>query len=793
MGCFDRQRPGKFLSAVLAAVLLAQSAGAQGHGALLPEPVQRLSVGFSANRSGEMASFNSPVLNGLRVFAEEPLRFDFILDKGDEILTDSQVRKDSIRLIKYFLTSLTIPEEDLWVNLSPYEKDRIIPQSFGKTGMGQDLLEQDFVLKQLTTSLLCPDGKTGKKFWQKVYALAQEKYGTTDISIDAFNKVWIVPGAAEVYENKSTGSVYIIDARLKVMTRKDYLSTQMSASASGQLDGKASDDSLLGTGTDVITGNVLREVILPLLQQEVNEGKDFVLLRQVYRSLILAVWYKKNIQRSLLQKVYVDRNKTAGVDTKDPGAAIRVWKKYEESFGEKSYRAVLEDIDPGTNEIISRQYVIGGVELGLSPYLRVLSGDDRPGIVGTGREVGLTAHVVEVVDNAELVFDVKDVEYLRGLGISAEEASELLSLGSTISGRTGDSFGLSLVDGIKFVVDQALYIRRLLADRIRLARDGRKVINIIQIGVGSSAVETKDLIDELVKAFDMSNIDLKQKGEWRVNFIVIDERDDWLIRANQVLNDFANSGVLGAEIKYKSFQADILSTSKMKNIAGSLKMLYEEWDTDFIFFRNVNYANQSAGLFGGLLSENPDSMAFELSAAKTLSVYVSLRNIFRYLAGDGSLFVAEPVIEGAKKALLIPGTVVLSESSGSESDRVLSDSNDMRNTGTGIYQINNSLLLADEGLEGFLRLNLQPSGLSGKSLNVASPSVVRDAAQSLSDKGGIDLDLERFGFGAEWGMPESQLNIDPVMLDHLNRANGLAPLILNITPHVNVALFLESK
>jgi hypothetical protein len=46
------------------------------------------------------------------------------------------------KLIKYFLASLTIPEKDLWVNLSPYEKDRIIPQSFGLTEMGRDLLSR---------------------------------------------------------------------------------------------------------------------------------------------------------------------------------------------------------------------------------------------------------------------------------------------------------------------------------------------------------------------------------------------------------------------------------------------------------------------------------------------------------------------------------------------------------------------------------------------------------------------------------------------------------------------------
>ena len=64
--------------------------------------------------------FNPPILKGIKVYPENPFRFDFILDKGD---TPSLVQKggqgelkeEAERLIKYFLASLTIPEKDLWV------------------------------------------------------------------------------------------------------------------------------------------------------------------------------------------------------------------------------------------------------------------------------------------------------------------------------------------------------------------------------------------------------------------------------------------------------------------------------------------------------------------------------------------------------------------------------------------------------------------------------------------------------------------------------------------------------
>src|SRR5471030_648692 len=167
-----------------------------------------------------------PMLKGIKVHPDNPFRFDFILDKGDSELSNDQLKDESTKLIKYFLASLTVPEKDLWVNLSPYEKDRIIPQSFGLTEMGRDLLAEDYMLKQITASLIYPEGKTGKKFWKRIYAEAAKKFGTTNIPINTFNKVWIVPEKAVVFENAKAGTAYVVESKLKVMLEQDYLSLQ---------------------------------------------------------------------------------------------------------------------------------------------------------------------------------------------------------------------------------------------------------------------------------------------------------------------------------------------------------------------------------------------------------------------------------------------------------------------------------------------------------------------------------------------------------------------------------------
>src|SRR5882672_3619306 len=126
------------------------------------EPLRLPAPGVIVHLSPE---FSPPILKGIKVHPDNPFHFEFILDKGDSQLSNDALKSESSKLIKYFLASLTIPEKDLWVNLSPYEKDRIVPEGFGQTEMGRDLLAQDYMLKQITASLIYPEDAVGKKFW----------------------------------------------------------------------------------------------------------------------------------------------------------------------------------------------------------------------------------------------------------------------------------------------------------------------------------------------------------------------------------------------------------------------------------------------------------------------------------------------------------------------------------------------------------------------------------------------------------------------------------------------------
>ncbi len=246
--------------------------------------------------------FQPTVLLGLKIHPENPLLFDFIVDRGQSKLNDEEFKAETQKLVKYFLAALTIPDKDSWVNLSPYEANRIIPDALGQTQMGKAMLEQDYILKQLAASLTNPETELGKKYWEQV------------------------------------NGARTLDARR--LTLEKTTSVQ--------------------PPTTSVSSNIFRTAILPAIEKEVNEGKDFVAVRQVYNSVILAAWYKQALKESLLGKVYMDKAKVAGVETDDKQMKERVYQQYLEAFKKGAYNFIKEEED-ASGELIPRKYFSGGI------------------------------------------------------------------------------------------------------------------------------------------------------------------------------------------------------------------------------------------------------------------------------------------------------------------------------------------------------------------------------------------------------------------------------------------------
>ena len=315
---------------------------------------------------GSMVNLSSayvPVLiKGLKVHPDNPLLFDFILDTGNSGLKvdSTDFKAESERLIKYFLASLTIKEDDLWVNLSPYEKDRMIPQELGQTELGRDMLAQDYILKQLTASLIYPEKQLGKEFWNRVYTKSRQMFGTADIPVNTFNKVWIVADKAKVLERNN--AAFIVGAHLKVMLEEDYLALQKNSTTL---------PSELRNDTHSIGANIVREIILPELEKEVNQGQNFAPLRQMFYSMILTTWYKLALKDALLNQVYSNKAKTGGVLSDDPAAKEKIYTQYLKAYKKGVFNYIKEDIDAVSKQPIPRKYFSGGLarDLGIAQIL----------------------------------------------------------------------------------------------------------------------------------------------------------------------------------------------------------------------------------------------------------------------------------------------------------------------------------------------------------------------------------------------------------------------------------------
>lgn len=263
---------------------------AQAHALGIPAPTKLLA---------KADKYDMPTLKGLHLDPQDPLKIDFILDSGN---SKNIKNSDLELLVSYFLAAITVPQEDLWVNLSPYEDQRVIRESLGLTDMGRDLLAQDYVLKQLSSSLTHPNTEIGKRYWEAVD------------SQTVFNKIWITPDEVEVLEYQT--NVLITEASFKLQTEADYLAAKENQTSQ--------------------SGSSALKTILPHLSQQVNEGKHFARLRQIYNSLILGLWFKEKFKETFYAS-YIDQSKVLGIDLDDRSVKDKLYNKYLEAFQKGVY------------------------------------------------------------------------------------------------------------------------------------------------------------------------------------------------------------------------------------------------------------------------------------------------------------------------------------------------------------------------------------------------------------------------------------------------------------------------
>jgi len=343
-------------------------------------------ITFSSPVSAQSAlltvSTQGLMINGLIVHPENPLQFNFLFSQPETIENESALREDALKQIRYFLASLAIPENDLWVNLSPYEPDRIISNNLSQTEMGRDMLAQDYVLKQLTASLMSPESEQGKIFWDKIHHAAYEKFGVTEIPAEAFNKVWIVPNKSVVFENG--GRVYVLESSLRVMLDQDYIAEKAQ-------ENRAFSTDTIAQGGDSLQTDLIRQVIAPEIERQINEGEQFATVRQIYHAVLLAAWFKKKLQKSLLGQLYVDQNKTSGIDLAGEADKQKIYNEYLQAFQSGAFDLIKEEYDPATQAMMPHKYFAGGLNLrNASPMVAKDAGVMKAMLVIPGLNVNVT-------------------------------------------------------------------------------------------------------------------------------------------------------------------------------------------------------------------------------------------------------------------------------------------------------------------------------------------------------------------------------------------------------------------
>jgi DNA-binding MarR family transcriptional regulator len=280
--------------------------------------------------------------------------FDFVLDSGESTFeTETQLKPQAKELIDYFFLGITLPSEDLWVNLNSVRQNEVTSPRLALTDIGKVLLEADLRLKKDCCRFTDPRTKTGREYWNKL----QQRLNKASLSSSQLpigNRFWIIPAEAAVEEDK--GKVTIVKSKLKVCLEQEYLALQNNnvtlLTSQSERERQAQD----------IADFTMKEVVLPAIQHEVTYGKGYAKLRQVYNSLILAEYFKQKYWGGEgLYPRLVNRGYIQGLESNEPWSPEEFYNAYLKSAQEGEYRLTQTEYDPYLASMVQKYYFYGGI------------------------------------------------------------------------------------------------------------------------------------------------------------------------------------------------------------------------------------------------------------------------------------------------------------------------------------------------------------------------------------------------------------------------------------------------
>lgn len=286
-------------------------------------------------------------------YDENANNFKFLFDNGD-FKSDGDIDlKDSISgPLSYFLIGITLPSESFWVNLRPDSPNNVMDDLMAQTDVGKIFLEADLQLKKdLAWFTTCSGDIDAKEYRRQLGKKSEELFGSMALAPSSCTRVWIDPGEIIIRENQN--SAYVYKANLDVLTQEDHFGNSLT------FEDKKVDD------FNKYSSELIKKLILPKLVRQVNAGKEFAALRQVYYSLILAQWFKDRfLQRNGAGPRFINSKILSGLNSKHPWYKQDYFEQYQKSFQTGEYR-FNESVSLVFGEMVTT-YSSGGISLGLS-------------------------------------------------------------------------------------------------------------------------------------------------------------------------------------------------------------------------------------------------------------------------------------------------------------------------------------------------------------------------------------------------------------------------------------------
>jgi len=128
---------------------------------------------------------------------------------------------------------------------------------------------------------------------------------------------------------------------------------------------------------NTLGSQIIRQIVLPLLEKEINEGKNFAQLRQVYSGVILANWYKRALKQALVNQVYANSKKVNGIDIADKSSKEKIYNQYLQAYKKGVYNYIKEDVGIlFSGESMPRKYFSGGCKIGAAMISKVVTAQE---------------------------------------------------------------------------------------------------------------------------------------------------------------------------------------------------------------------------------------------------------------------------------------------------------------------------------------------------------------------------------------------------------------------------------